>query len=225
MLRFITPETFQENGLLIGSFPKSENDSVKNETATVYANNLTFNFSEGKYQFRNDSDSEISAKLHQISNDFTRDRLTKDQNSLVPLLVNLIDFGSNINSKKLWEKWLEKVNQWYFTILDDELNGLTQLQTLNKAIDDGYFLKSIEINDTVTQIVNSTTVIDLHTHLFPQSHGNLILYGVDELLTYHYLVAEYFMVAPTNVVPESKEFLNFKYYASRKEKLNNVLFC
>ena len=33
-------------------------------------------------------------------------------------------------------------------------------------------------------------VIDLHTHLFPPSHGDLMLY-IDELLTYHYLVSEF----------------------------------
>jgi hypothetical protein len=39
-------------------------------------------------------------------------------------------------------------------------------------------------------------VIDLHTHLFPPSHGPLMLWGIDELLTYHYLVAEFFQTAP-----------------------------
>jgi hypothetical protein len=39
-------------------------------------------------------------------------------------------------------------------------------------------------------------VIDLHTHLLPPSHGGLMLWGVDELLTYHYLIAEFFQTAP-----------------------------
>lgn len=47
-------------------------------------------------------------------------------------------------------------------------------------------------------------VVDLHTHLFPPSHGALMLWGVDELLTYHYLIAEYFQTAPKCVrVPSS----------------------
>jgi hypothetical protein len=29
-------------------------------------------------------------------------------------------------------------------------------------------------------------VIDVHTHLFPPSHGDLMLWGIDALLTYHY---------------------------------------
>ena len=32
-------------------------------------------------------------------------------------------------------------------------------------------------------------VVDVHTHLFPPSHRDLFLYGIDELLTYHYLIA------------------------------------
>jgi hypothetical protein len=48
----------------------------------------------------------------------------------------------------------------------------------------------------VRQAVATTTASDIHTHLFPPSHGKLLLWGVDELLTYHYLVAELFTIAP-----------------------------
>src|SRR5690348_4491689 len=36
----------------------------------------------------------------------------------------------------------------------------------------------------------STPVCDLHTHLYPPAFGKLMLWGIDELLTYHYLIAE-----------------------------------
>lgn len=50
--------------------------------------------------------------------------------------------------------------------------------------------------------VASVQVIDLHTHLLPPQHGpSLCLWGIDEMLTYHYLVAEFFMVAPVSVSP------------------------
>jgi hypothetical protein len=35
-----------------------------------------------------------------------------------------------------------------------------------------------------------TPVYDLHTHLYPPDFGPLMLWGVDELLTYHYLIGE-----------------------------------
>ncbi len=44
--------------------------------------------------------------------------------------------------------------------------------------------------------VAETPITDVHTHLFPTSHGDLLLWGADEVLTYHYLVAELFTVAP-----------------------------
>ena len=52
------------------------------------------------------------------------------------------------------------------------------------------------MEEAVRATVECCEVIDLHTHLFPPSHGDLMLYGIDELLTYHYLVSEFFMIAP-----------------------------
>ena len=45
----------------------------------------------------------------------------------------------------------------------------------------------------IKKIVNNCKVIDVHTHLFPYEHGELFLYGIDSLLTYHYLIAELFI--------------------------------
>lgn len=40
------------------------------------------------------------------------------------------------------------------------------------------------------RIVEETRVFDMHTHLFPPAFGDLMRWGIDDLLTYHYLVAE-----------------------------------
>ena len=32
--------------------------------------------------------------------------------------------------------------------------------------------------------------MDIHTHLYEAAFGELLLWGIDELLIYHYLVAE-----------------------------------
>jgi hypothetical protein len=47
--------------------------------------------------------------------------------------------------------------------------------------------------------VNSTPVMDVHTHLFPSEFNELCHFGIDELLTYHYLVAEMFRSARISV--------------------------
>lgn len=44
----------------------------------------------------------------------------------------------------------------------------------------------------VHEIVAATPVTDIHTHLYAPEFGPLLLWGVDELLTYHYLIAEFF---------------------------------
>lgn len=44
------------------------------------------------------------------------------------------------------------------------------------------------IDETVTDVF----VADMHTHLFAPEFGNLNLWGIDELLNYHYLIAEFF---------------------------------
>jgi hypothetical protein len=67
---------------------------------------------------------------------------------------------------------------------------------------------------TVTRILADQPVRDMHTHLYPPSFGTpvpnptgktdpagLMLYGVDELITYHYLIAEVYRVVPPSVLP------------------------
>ena len=47
---------------------------------------------------------------------------------------------------------------------------------------------------TIKRIVQETPIIDVHSHLFPSAHKELCLYGIDYLLTYHYLISELFVV-------------------------------
>src|SRR4051812_49116547 len=44
----------------------------------------------------------------------------------------------------------------------------------------------------VGKIVAATPIHDVHTHLYAPAFGDLLLYGIDDLLTYHYLIAEGF---------------------------------
>lgn len=44
----------------------------------------------------------------------------------------------------------------------------------------------------VQAIVAATPLRDIHTHLYDPAFGELLLWGIDDLLTYHYLVAEVF---------------------------------
>lgn len=52
-----------------------------------------------------------------------------------------------------------------------------------------------QIRTKVDEIVEDTPIADMHTHLYPPTYGSLLLWGIDELLTYHYLIAEVMRVA------------------------------
>jgi hypothetical protein len=80
----------------------------------------------------------------------------------------------------------------------------------------GRGLSAGQIRQAVEKALAETAVVDLHTHLYPPSFGTpvanasgrtdpagLMLWGIDELVTYHYLVAEMFRVAsPDAMTPE-----------------------
>lgn len=48
------------------------------------------------------------------------------------------------------------------------------------------------LRERVRRIVNSVPVYDIHTHLYAPAFKDLLLFGLDEQLIYHYLVAEAF---------------------------------
>lgn len=52
-----------------------------------------------------------------------------------------------------------------------------------------------ELRRLVSEVVGAVPVFDMHTHLYAPEFGGLNLSGIDELLTYHYLVAETFRSA------------------------------
>lgn len=49
-----------------------------------------------------------------------------------------------------------------------------------------------QLKDVIDQELTKVRVLDLHTHLFPAAFDRLALWGIDEILTYHYLISEFF---------------------------------
>ena len=70
--------------------------------------------------------------------------------------------------------------------------------------------------DKVRAAVDAAPVVDLHTHLFAPQFGALNLWGIDELLTYHYLVAETLRTEPS-VTPEA-------FYARTKKEQADLVW-
>ena len=58
------------------------------------------------------------------------------------------------------------------------------------ATTDPVFQKPEDVRAPTARVVSEMRVIDMHTHLFPLEFGELSRWGIDDLLTYHYLVAE-----------------------------------
>src|SRR5882762_7349291 len=62
---------------------------------------------------------------------------------------------------------------------------------------DGHLLTDAQISSAVEDVLAATQFVDIHTHLFAPAFGKLGLWGIDELLTYHYLEAEFFRSSDT----------------------------
>jgi hypothetical protein len=71
----------------------------------------------------------------------------------------------------------------------------------------GKLLTRTQVDKTVREAVAKAPVFDLHTHLYEPRFGGLLLRGVDELVTYHYLIAE--STRATGLSPK-------RYYAMSK---------
>src|SRR5271155_4538350 len=75
-------------------------------------------------------------------------------------------------------------------------------------------LRREELGSSISDALSAQSVRDMHTHLYAPSFGSpvrgagqapdpkgLLLWGIDELVTYHYLVAEVYRVVPATKLP------------------------
>ena len=53
-----------------------------------------------------------------------------------------------------------------------------------------YLNTAQKLREAIDSTVDQTPILDIHTHLFTPDFGDLLQWGIDDLLTYHYLVAE-----------------------------------
>ncbi|HLZ50191.1 MAG TPA: hypothetical protein VKP61_05560 [Candidatus Acidoferrum sp.] len=91
------------------------------------------------------------------------------------------------------------------------LNSVNQTPVLG----DGDPLTEDQISAVVQDVLASTYFVDIHTHLYSPSFGKIGLWGIDELLTYHYLEAELFR--SSSIKPE-------QYWALSKQEQADVIW-
>src|SRR4051812_33154041 len=53
-------------------------------------------------------------------------------------------------------------------------------------------VRGTNLKTQVAKAIAAVPVTDIHTHLYDPAFGELLLWGIDDLLVYHYLVAEAF---------------------------------
>ena len=64
-------------------------------------------------------------------------------------------------------------------------------------------MSDFSIAEAVHNAFQNHAIVDIHTHLYPASMGELYLAGPDELLTYHYLKAECSRMLPEGVAVDT----------------------
>ena len=72
---------------------------------------------------------------------------------------------------------------------------MTISETESSIEQGGLLTDPADLRQEVELAVNTTPAFDVHTHVFPPGFEGLFRSGIDELLTYHYLIAETFRSA------------------------------
>src|SRR5437763_1457681 len=95
--------------------------------------------------------------------------------------------GAPVRKRVLTQQCTEASSPPVFSALRTLLAriGLTAMSAMSKKV-------PTELAEKVDRIVSETPVYDVHTHLYDPAFGPLLLWGIDDLLVYHYLVAEAF---------------------------------
>lgn len=71
---------------------------------------------------------------------------------------------------------------------------MDHLRASRQSIQYPHPMPDSSLRETTYRIACETPVFDLHTHLVAPCFGSLNLWGIDEVLTYHYLIAEFLRV-------------------------------
>jgi hypothetical protein len=224
ILRSLTPtqaDSRKENGskVFVGAM-----DSIQDRTPIysttektwVYANGLTANVSTGKYEFMDGEKGQTAELLWKTSqsvlgarksssHDFPKsDRAEPSSEVSSGVGVAVASVLSSVKgfdlTNEVYASFAADVAALYQRLVSGKQTALATLEdVLRNHQTSEYLATTEEVAAFVREAVASVQIIDVHTHLFPPSHGKLMLWGVDELLTYHYLVAEYLQTAPMQV--------------------------
>lgn len=192
-----------------------------NGTEIVYAGDLTADFEAGTYSFR-DGEGTVPRLLQAAQAAAGAVGLADEGKAgriavLHSAVSKVLSLQAGLDSVAA-TPFVSLVAAYYVKMVD----GAPCMEVLRPIVEEAISMKNIpvsaredmgtelmrplrpgEIARVVRDEMERVQVVDLHTHLFPPSHGDLMLWGIDDLLTYHYLIAEYFQTAPRAMAPAS----------------------
>ncbi|ETV82154.1 hypothetical protein, variant 1 [Aphanomyces astaci] len=200
LLRFLTP--ISHGGGIVTARGKQflgQMDHVlrsgNGPTKWTYATGLSADVATGAYDFRDDEAGEVPSLLREASASGSVEATTNMMRTL------LRRWGGYDDADDRWRTFAANVAAMYRRFITVPPTSVLDVLTELVAQSTEALKDELAIAAYVADSVASTWAIDVHTHLFPPSHDTLMLWGIDALLTYHYLVAEYLMTAP--VAPET----------------------
>ncbi|ETP01483.1 hypothetical protein F441_21273 [Phytophthora nicotianae CJ01A1] len=225
ILRYLTPtqaDSRKEDGsgeIFVGAM-----DSIQDRTPIysttektwVYANGLSANISTGKYEFLDGEEGHTAKLLWKISqkvfgasksssNDFPKSARAESSSEVSSGVgVAVASVLSSVKGFDLtndaYASFAADVAALYQRLVSGKQTALETLEdVLRNHHTSEYLATKEEVATFVREAVASVQIIDVHTHLFPPSHGKLMLWGINKLLTYHYLVAEFLQTAHMQV--------------------------
>jgi hypothetical protein len=224
ILRYLTPAQSESRKESSTPVFVGEMDPIQDKTPIysitektwVYANGLTSNLSTGKYEFLDGQDGKTAQVLWRVSkNIFAASKSSSSTHTKPSQAESSSEVSSGVGvavatvlsgvqgfdlTNDVYASFAADVAALYQRLISGKQTALETLNDILRNHETSEYLASPqEVAAYVREAVATVEIIDVHTHLFPPSHGKLMLWGVNELLTYHYLVAEYLQTAPIEV--------------------------
>mmetsp|Transcript_58313 Transcript_58313/g.103599 ORF Transcript_58313/g.103599 Transcript_58313/m.103599 type:complete len:949 (+) Transcript_58313:80-2926(+) len=209
ILRFLTPVGDQPRlgespPVFVGRLDDFEEQAETEQDDFSYVPGLHVRPSAGSYEFR-DGDGIVPLLLRPLGR--PSGCSVTAATSIAGEVLSRLD-GFDFRSSSAHAVVVERVGVMLKKMLDGEAS-LDVLADLNPK--QPLVLDERHLEEAVKQEVEAAEAIDVHTHLFPASHGETLMeYGIDAMLTYHYLVSEY--LAKSSESPQ--DF--FRYSRSRQ---------
>ncbi|KAL7686322.1 putative 6-phosphogluconate dehydrogenase, domain 2, metal-dependent hydrolase [Plasmopara halstedii] len=216
-LRYLTPSQIDSkrtaSTIFVGQMDPVQNIAPSfslSERNYYYDTGLTANLSTGKYEFDDGENGRVARLLWHASHHVLEATKSRNDDPRISLEVSSgvgVAIASVLGSVKgfdltndVYASFAADVASLYQRLISGKQTALETLEDVLRNDNISEYLSSKEeVANFVREAVASVQIIDVHTHLFPPSHGKLMLWGINELLTYHYLVAEFLQTSQLQV--------------------------